>query len=52
MAFELPDGTFAVVHLTWIRKPERSPSFPFTDLYPSVQDLQARFDEDHVEYAL
>ena len=52
IALALPDETFAVVHLTWISKPERSAAFPFVDHYATVQDLQARFDEDHSEYTL
>ena len=52
VAFELADGSFAIAHLTWIGGPEQSPEYPFTDLYPTVEALQVRFDQDEEDDAL
>ena len=52
VAFELADGSFAVSHLTWIGRPEQSPKYPWTELYPTAAELQARFDQDEEDYAL
>lgn len=48
--FSLADGRFAVVHLTWIGKQERSP-FPWTDLYATAEAfVQSRMTFDHREW--
>jgi len=51
--FWLPDGPapLAVVHLTWTGRRERSPEWPFTVLYDSVDDWRARcMRADHEEW--
>jgi hypothetical protein len=40
--FSLPDGGYAVVHLTWSGRREASPEWPSTELYSSLDDWRAR----------
>lgn len=48
--FSLADGRYAVVHLTWIGKQERSP-IPWTDLYATAEAFrQSRMTPDHREW--
>jgi hypothetical protein len=35
--FELPDGRFAIVHLTWAR--ESDPRWPATEVFDSIDEL-------------
>ncbi len=39
--FELEDGSFAIVHLTWQQKAHDSPAWPRTDLYDSWEKVLA-----------
>lgn len=48
--FWLPDGPaqLAVVHLTWARRREPKPQWPWTDLYGSVEEwIERRMRPDH-----
>jgi len=42
--FELPDGRFANVHLTWAR--ESDPVYPGTEIYDSVEHMQSEVQQD------
>ena len=51
VVFQLPDGSFAVSHLTWAMERERAGPYPLTELYLSTEALQALLNESHSEYA-
>jgi hypothetical protein len=51
--FEVPDdrGACAVVHLTWSMKTESAPKFPWTELFPSIQEWhRLRMIPDHEDF--
>lgn len=37
--FECTDGTFALVHLTWLGKKDLHPDFPWTQLFETFQQF-------------
>jgi hypothetical protein len=37
--FQMSDGTFAVVHLTWSGKQDHHPNFPWTEKYASIDEF-------------
>jgi hypothetical protein len=41
---------YAVVHLTWIGKPERAPQFPWTEIFDSLDAFSTRMREDALEF--
>jgi hypothetical protein len=48
--FELADGRYAVVHLTWSGHRESSPHWPATEVFSSLQDWRERgMRMDHEE---
>jgi hypothetical protein len=44
--FELPDGRFANVHLTWSR--ESNPTWPSTEIYDSVEQMRSEIQQ-HID---
>ena len=49
VAFALPDGRVAVVHLTWARRQATPPDDPTTDLFDSVEAFKQLMEEHHRE---
>jgi hypothetical protein len=52
--FWLPDGPalLAVVHLTWTGQRERSPTWPFTTLFASLDEwIERAMRSDHAEHS-
>jgi hypothetical protein len=49
VAFQIDDGTFALVHLTWIRRQEPAP-WPFAQIYRDYHALEAAADEHADEH--
>jgi hypothetical protein len=47
---EGPDVRYAVLHLTWRRKPEINATWPFTRLFESLESWLAWMKEDHFDY--
>ena len=43
VVFRLPDGQYALVHLTWSARPEKDPRWPHTVVYPTLDAIE--FDE-------
>jgi hypothetical protein len=51
--FEVLGGGYAVVHLTWTGRRERSSECPLTQLFSSLQDwLERGMAPDHEEFSL
>jgi hypothetical protein len=51
VAFALPDGRVAVVHLTWARREAMPPDHPATDLLDSVEAFKQLMETHHRELA-
>ncbi len=49
VAFDLRDGTYAIVHLTWSRQPESPPWPRFTQVASEV-DLRAAMSEHGADF--
>ena len=47
VAYLLPDGRVAIVHLTWARRPATPPNDPTTDLLDSIDAFGRAVEQDH-----
>jgi hypothetical protein len=50
VAFALPDGRVAIVHLTWSRREAMPPDHPTTDLFDSVEAFGQVVERQHEEW--
>jgi hypothetical protein len=50
VAFALPDGRVAVVHLTWTGREAMPPDHPSTDLLDSIEAFQQLMEQHHREW--
>ena len=50
VAFMVPDGRVAVVHLTWSGRPESNSRYPTVIWYEGTDAFQLRLDDDHSEF--
>lgn len=44
--FQVPDDCYAHVHFTW--HPETNPTFPSTDIFPSLVEWRLFLDEEEI----
>jgi hypothetical protein len=51
VAFALPDGRIALVHLTWSRREAMPPNHPTTDLLDSLATFQHIMEQHHRDWA-